>query len=47
MNVPLSWGSRYVVCPGCRDRAPLKGHPTEIRCGRCAGVFPVAWDDPY
>jgi hypothetical protein len=47
VNVPLSWGSRYAVCPGCRDRAPLKGHPTDIRCSRCGGVFAVAWDDPY
>ena len=45
--VPLSWGSRYAVCPSCRDRAPLRGHPTEIRCPRCEGVFAVAWDDPY
>jgi hypothetical protein len=47
MNMPLSWGSKYAVCPGCRDRAPLKGHDTEIRCTRCGGVFEVAWDDPY
>jgi hypothetical protein len=47
VNVPLSWGSRYAVCPGCSDRTPLKGHPTEIRCGRCDGVFAVAWDDPF
>jgi hypothetical protein len=43
--VPLSWGSRYAVCPGCHGRAPLKGHPTEIECSRCAGAFAVAWDD--
>jgi hypothetical protein len=43
--VPLSWGSRYAVCPGCRGRAPLKGHPTEIQCSRCDGAFAVAWDD--
>jgi hypothetical protein len=43
--VPLSWGSQYGVCPGCRGRAPLNGRPTEIRCARCGGVFAVAWDD--
>ena len=43
--VPLSWGSQYAVCPGCLGRAPLHGHPTEIRCARCDGVFAVAWDD--
>jgi hypothetical protein len=45
--VPLSWGSRYAVCPGCRDRKPLRGHPAEIQCSRCGGVYPVGWDDPY
>jgi hypothetical protein len=43
--VPLSWGSQYAVCPGCGDRAPLKGHPIEIRCSRCDGLFAVAWND--
>src|SRR6267378_1143516 len=45
--VPLSWGSRYAVCPGCCTRTSLQGHPTEIRCSRCEHVFAVAWDDPY
>ena len=43
--IPLSWGSHYAVCPGCRRRAPFKGHPTEIQCPRCNGVFAVAWED--
>jgi hypothetical protein len=47
VNLPLSWGSRYAVCPGCSDRSPLRGQPAELRCGRCSGVFAVAWDDPY
>jgi hypothetical protein len=47
VNMPLSWGSKYAVCPACRDRSPIKGHDTEIRCTRCGGVFEVAWDDPY
>ena len=45
--VPLSWGSRYAVCPGCCTRTSLQGHPTEIRCSRCEHVFAVAWDDSY
>jgi len=45
--VPLSWGSRYAVCPGCCSRTSLQGQPTEIRCSRCDGVFAVAWDDRY
>ena len=44
---PLSWGPRYAVCPGCCNRTPLQGHPTKIRCPRCAGVFAVAWDGPF
>jgi hypothetical protein len=47
INMPMSWGSKYAVCPTCAERAPLKGQPTELRCGRCGGVFPIAWDDPY
>jgi hypothetical protein len=45
--VPLSWGSRYAVCPGCCSRTSLQGHPAEIPCSRCDGVFAVAWDDSY
>jgi len=46
-NLPLSWGSRYAVCPNCRHRSPLRGRATELRCPRCTGVFAIAWDDPY
>ena len=44
---PSSWGPRYVVCPNCRDRAPLEGRPTSLRCQRCNGLFEVAWNEPY
>ena len=47
VNLPVSWGATYAVCPTCRHRAPLRGQPTEMRCPKCNGVFPVAWDDPY
>jgi hypothetical protein len=47
IRLPASWGSRYAVCPNCQDRAPLPGHPTELQCMRCTGVFAVAWDDPF
>jgi len=47
VNLPVSWGSRYAVCPGCAERVPLKGQRTELSCARCHGVFPVAWDDPF
>lgn len=43
---PTTWGSRYAVCPNCRDRAPLEGHPTSMRCHRCNGFFEIAWNEP-
>ena len=46
-RVPSSWGERYAVCPGCRDRAPLVDRPTSMRCQRCNGLFDVAWDEHY
>ena len=47
VDMPLSWGSRYAVCPGCCHRQSLPGQPAELRCGNCGGVFEIAWDDPY
>jgi len=47
VNLPLSWGSKYAVCPSCGERARLRGQPTEMACPRCKGVYAVAWDDPY
>jgi hypothetical protein len=34
-------GSRYAVCPSCRERVPLGGRPSKLRCRRCRGVFGV------
>jgi hypothetical protein len=34
-------GSRYAVCPSCRERVPLGGQPSKLRCRRCSGVFGV------
>jgi hypothetical protein len=33
----------YAVCPSCRQRVPLEGRPTSMRCGKCNGMFSVAW----
>jgi hypothetical protein len=44
---PSNWGPRYAVCPNCRERAPLVGEPTTLRCQRCNGSYEVAWDEPY
>ena len=47
VDMPLSWGSRYAVCPGCCHRQSLPGQPAELQCGNCGGVFEIAWGDPY
>ena len=47
VNLPISWGATYAVCPACRHRVPLRGQPTEMRCPKCNGVFEIAWDDPF
>lgn len=44
VRVPDGWGDRYAICPACRNRSVIKGHPTGMRCPRCAGTFQVAWD---
>ena len=46
-NVVRLWGTRYVVCPNCRDRARLEGRPRRMRCVRCKREFEVAWDEAY
>jgi hypothetical protein len=47
VDMPLSWGSSYAVCPGCGHRQFLPGQPTELPCDKCGGVFAIGWDDPY
>ncbi|HLB82591.1 MAG TPA: hypothetical protein VJJ54_05830 [Gemmatimonadales bacterium] len=47
INVPSDWGTRYVVCPACHARAQLSGHPMDMTCSKCSGVFQVAWDEHY
>jgi hypothetical protein len=32
-------GARYAVCPSCRERVPLGGRPSRMRCRRCSGLF--------
>jgi tRNA(Ile2) C34 agmatinyltransferase TiaS len=43
--LPASWGPRYAVCPGCRDRARLAGPSATMRCNKCGGVFEIGWED--
>ena|SRR5881296_3313186 len=44
-GLPTMWGDKYAVCPGCRNRAPLKGAPPSMRCPRCREMFRVAWEE--
>lgn len=42
---PTAWGERYAVCPACRGRSPVEGHPNNLRCSRCNGLFDIAWNE--
>jgi hypothetical protein len=41
VDLPMSWGSRYAVCPRCSHRAQINGHPMEMQCTACKGLFRV------
>lgn len=45
VRCPPDWGDRYAICPACRTRAQIKGHPLSLRCPRCGGGFPIAWGE--
>ena len=47
IRMPTSWGDTYAVCPNCRERSPLANHPANLRCHKCNGLFPVAWNEGY
>jgi hypothetical protein len=41
VDLPISWGSRYAVCPRCSRRAQIHGHPMEMQCAGCRGLYQV------
>ena len=45
IHLPANWGDRYAVCPSCRERQPLGGHPRRMACNRCHGDYEVAWSE--
>ena len=47
VRMPASWGDTYAVCPNCRERSRLNDHPAHLRCAKCNGYFPVAWNEGY
>src|SRR5438046_8799960 len=42
-NVPSTWGNRYVGCPVCNARAPIKGHHADLHAAPCPGGLGIAW----
>jgi hypothetical protein len=44
-RLPLTWGPRYGVCPGCRERARLEARASSMRCPKCNGHFDIGWED--
>jgi len=45
VSLPLSWGTRYAVCPSCSQRVSLRGSVSVLSCPRCHGVFVVGWEE--
>jgi hypothetical protein len=41
VDIPVSWGSQYGVCPRCRGRAQLRARGSEMPCPHCGEVFPI------
>ena len=46
-HVPSDWGTRYLVCPACQSRAPVRGFPLDLSCPGCHCVFAIGWDEHY
>lgn len=48
-RVPESMRHGYLVCPNCRQRAPLppRWSAERLRCSRCNQIGDVAWDEGY
>jgi len=44
VDMPLSWGSRYAVCPHCSHRQALSGQPDQLQCEQCSGTYAIAWE---
>jgi hypothetical protein len=46
-QIPRRWTKGYAVCPSCRWRQLLLGHPKAMFCEGCYQEFEVGWDEPY
>ena len=47
VDMPMSWGSRYAVCPRCCHRQQLTGRPASLQCAACDDAFAIAWEEPH
>lgn len=47
VDLPISWGSRYGVCPACQQRMPLKREQTALRCARCGESATIDWSTSF
>ncbi len=45
--IPARWNEGYAVCPCCRTRQLLLGHPAAMQCERCEDRFEIAWNEGY
>lgn len=43
IDLPLTWGSRYGVCPGCKARMPLQREQWQLQCASCGETQEIDW----
>ena len=46
-HIPTQWSKGYGVCPSCRWRQLIFGHPTTMLCEGCYEEFELDWDTLY
>ena len=46
-QIPSRWSKGYAVCPSCRWRQLLLGHPLTMLCQGCYAEFEVNRDELY
>ncbi|HUL02087.1 MAG TPA: hypothetical protein VLV16_02520 [Gemmatimonadales bacterium] len=43
VDLPISWGARYAVCPSCKERLQLRREQNTMQCTRCGESAGVNW----
>lgn len=44
IDLPLSWGSSYGVCPACQARMPVQREQRWLQCSHCGENRQIDWD---